>query len=75
VDEALSAYNKAVSINPQEAGYLNNVGNVLVRYHRFNTTAQKVAVRCKTSWHTCGLFVFRKSVMAVVLFPRIDILT
>ena len=44
-DEALEAYQAAVNINPQEAGYLNNVGNLLVRHHRFNSTAQGLAIQ------------------------------
>jgi len=42
--EALAAYDEAVKVNPNEPGYLNNVGNLLVRHHRFNTTAQKYAI-------------------------------
>ena len=44
-EEALDAYTAAVNINPQEPGYLNNVGNLLVRHQRFNTTAQAIAVQ------------------------------
>ena len=39
------AYTAAVQINPQEPGYLNNVGNLLVRHQRFNTTAQHLAIK------------------------------
>jgi len=45
VQEALEAYTAAVQINPQEPGYLNNVGNLLVRHQRFNTTAQHLAIK------------------------------
>ena len=47
-EEALEAYTAAVNINPQEPGYLNNVGNLLVRHHRFNNTAQMLAIRYLT---------------------------
>lgn len=49
---ALNAYlalcgvdNRLFPVAPmQEPGFLNNVGNLLVRHHRFNNTAQKVAI-------------------------------
>ena len=44
-EEALDAYTAAVNINPQEPGYLNNVGNLLVRHQRFNSTAQQLAIK------------------------------
>ncbi|EKX47531.1 hypothetical protein GUITHDRAFT_69463, partial [Guillardia theta CCMP2712] len=44
-DEAQEAYTAAANINPNEAGYSNNIGNLLVRHHRFNHTAQQLAIK------------------------------
>jgi len=46
--EAQEAYTAAANLNPGEAGYLNNIGNLLVRHHRFNTTAQHLALKYLT---------------------------